>query len=197
MHTMSLQQQKQQAILRDTTGFGTDTIPLLVRIVRMFRLLERKGSEMKSAEEFYSEIILFPRGRSHSVSRNDRAFESYFIQAQRVRRLIQYSFDDVFSVENVQHRRQTSMQKKCDIILCPTTIGPAPRLESISSMTPVETYVNDVFTVPASLAGLPAISIPVQVDEHIVGLQLLGQVGTDALVLEAAKHLEQILSNNI
>ena len=64
-------------------------------------------------------------------------------------------------------------------------------------MTPVETYVNDVFTVPGSLAGLPAISIPVQVDGHIVGLQLLGQVGTDALVLEAAQQLEQIFRNNI
>jgi aspartyl-tRNA(Asn)/glutamyl-tRNA(Gln) amidotransferase subunit A len=127
-----------------------------------------------------------------------RAFESYFIQAQRVRRLIQHSFDDVFLMENVLHRpRQTTQQNKCDILLCPTTIGPAPELESISSMTPVETYVNDVFTVPGSLAGLPAISIPVQVDGHIVGLQLLGQVGTDTLVLEAAQHLEQILHNNI
>jgi aspartyl-tRNA(Asn)/glutamyl-tRNA(Gln) amidotransferase subunit A len=62
-------------------------------------------------------------------------------------------------------------------------------------MTPVETYVNDVFTVPGSLAGLPAISIPVQVDGHILGLQLVGQVGTDALVLEAAKHLEELLCN--
>jgi aspartyl-tRNA(Asn)/glutamyl-tRNA(Gln) amidotransferase subunit A len=124
-----------------------------------------------------------------------RAFESYFIQAQRVRRLIQYSFDDVFSVENVLHRCRspTSTQSQCDILLCPTTVGPAPELASISSLTPVETYLNDVFTVPGSLAGLPAVSIPVQVDGHIVGLQLLGQVGTDSLVLQVAKDLEQIL----
>jgi len=101
-------------------------------------------------------------------------------------------------VENILHRRpRTSQQEKCDILLCPTTVGPAPELESISSMTPVETYVNDVFTVPGSLAGLPAINIPVKVDGHLVGLQLLGQVGADILVLEAAKHLEQLLSNNI
>jgi len=60
-------------------------------------------------------------------------------------------------------------------------------------MTPVETYVNDVFTVPGSLAGLPAISIPVQIDGHFVGLQLVGQVGTDALVLQVAKQLEKLL----
>jgi aspartyl-tRNA(Asn)/glutamyl-tRNA(Gln) amidotransferase subunit A len=64
-------------------------------------------------------------------------------------------------------------------------------------MTPVETYINDVFTVPGSLAGLPAISIPVQLDGHILGLQLVGQVGTDNLVLEAARDLEDLLKEHI
>jgi aspartyl-tRNA(Asn)/glutamyl-tRNA(Gln) amidotransferase subunit A len=81
--------------------------------------------------------------------------------------------------------------------LCPTTVGPAPQLASISSMTPVETYINDVFTVPGSLAGLPAISIPVQLDGHILGLQLVGQVGTDNLVLEAARDLEDLLKEHV
>jgi len=62
-------------------------------------------------------------------------------------------------------------------------------------MKPVETYVNDVFTVPGSLAGLPAISIPVLVDGHLLGLQLIGQVGTDALVLQAAKQVEGLLAS--
>jgi len=87
----------------------------------------------------------------------------------------------------------TSFQTKCDIILCPTTTGPAPELSTISHLSPVETYVNDAFTVPGSLAGLPAISIPTQVDGHIVGLQIMGQVGSDVLVLEAAKQLELLL----
>lgn len=113
-----------------------------------------------------------------------------------MRRLIQYGFDDVFELENELHRPnagQMSSQEKCHVLLCPTAVGPAPAISTISSMTPVETYVNDVFTVPASLAGLPAINIPVQVDGLIVGLQLVGQVGTDVLVLEAAKELEGIL----
>lgn len=128
---------------------------------------------------------------------NSRAFESYFIQAQKVRRLIQYSFDDVFSVENILHRNphRTSSQAKCDILLCPTAVGPAPELASISSLAPVETYVNDVFTVPGSLAGLPGISIPARVDGHVLGLQLVGQVGTDALVLKAARDLEDLLNS--
>jgi aspartyl-tRNA(Asn)/glutamyl-tRNA(Gln) amidotransferase subunit A len=126
---------------------------------------------------------------------NERAFESYFIQAQRVRRLIQYSFDDVFKTKNSLHNSKStsSNQPKCDIIFCPTAVGPAPALSSIAAMKPVETYVNDVFTVPASLAGLPAISIPVQIDGHFLGLQLIGQVGTDTMVLQAAKQLEELL----
>ena len=126
---------------------------------------------------------------------DDSAFESYFIQAQRVRRLIQYSFDNVFAFENLLHNSgsPSSTESRCDIILCPTTVGPAPALSSIASMKPVETYVNDMFTVPGSLAGLPAISVPVQVDGSLVGLQLVGQVGTDALVLQAAKELEAVL----
>jgi aspartyl-tRNA(Asn)/glutamyl-tRNA(Gln) amidotransferase subunit A len=116
------------------------------------------------------------------------------VQAQRVRRLIQYSFDDVFSFDNILHsRRSGSAGGKCDFILCPTTIGPAPELSSIATMTPVETFVNDVFTVPGSLAGLPAISLPVQVHGHYVGLQLLGQVGADNVLLEVAKSVEDLL----
>jgi aspartyl-tRNA(Asn)/glutamyl-tRNA(Gln) amidotransferase subunit A len=128
-----------------------------------------------------------------------RAFESYFVQAQRVRRLIQYSFDDVFSAENILHNRankRTGNMEKCDIILCPTAVGPAPELSAISSLTPVETYVNDVFTVPGSLAGLPAINIPMRTDGHIMGLQLLGQVGSDVVVLQAGEELEQILAEH-
>lgn len=139
------------------------------------------------------------------------AFESYFIQAQRVRRLIQHSFNNIFSTPNIllppppaeksqdSHDPQSISSEthpqsgKCDLILCPTTVGPAPALETISQMTPVETYVNDVFTVPGSLAGLPAVSIPVQVDGDIVGLQIVGQVGMDLEVLEAAGYLEKLL----
>lgn len=138
------------------------------------------------------------------------AFESYFIQAQRVRRLIQHSFDTIFSTPNLfhpQHPQQhqptlnlsgedpPDQRDKCDVILCPTTVGPAPALKEISKMTPVETYVNDVFTVPGSLAGLPAINIPVQIDGDIVGLQIVGQVGMDLEVLEAAGHLETLLNS--
>lgn len=150
---------------------------------------------MKSGDESFLEIIRCLQSPHLSKRRSDgRAFNSYFIQAQKVRRLVQYSFDDVFAARNILHiKASSSVQDKCDIILCPTTTGPAPKLSTISTLSPVETYVNDVFTVPGSLAGLPAISIPARVDGHIVGLQIMGQVGSDTLVFEAAKQLEQLL----
>jgi aspartyl-tRNA(Asn)/glutamyl-tRNA(Gln) amidotransferase subunit A len=140
-----------------------------------------------------------------------RAFESYFIQAQRVRRLIQQSFDKIFTTPNILHTNSPPHTPnppkhtptlptaaggyKCDVILCPTTVGPAPALETISQMTSsVEMYVNDVFTVPGSLAGLPAVSIPVRVGGDVVGLQVVGQVGMDLEVLQAARYLERLLN---
>ena len=65
-------------------------------------------------------------------------------------------------------------------------------------MSQVESYMNDVFTVPASLAGLPAASVPVPLpaairhglggsDVRSVGMQVIGQFGDDALVLRAAE----------
>src|SRR5271155_197042 len=164
-------------------------------IVRVFLPLGERGLERKCVDGFCWGIILFLQGNLLVGASYCRAFESYFIQAQRVRRLIQYSFDDVFSHENILHRRpqHTSSQNKCDVILCPTTIGPAPELSTISSLSPVETYINDVFTVPASLAGLPAINIPVNLDGHILGLQLLGQVGTDTLLLHLSQTLQSLL----
>jgi len=177
-------------------GYAMDIIRTRRYIDRVFLLPEDEGLEMKFVDGFCWGIILFLRGGVLNDSSDCRAFESYFIQAQRVRRLIQYSFDDVFCHKNILHRRpqrQTSSQSKCDVILCPTTIGPAPPLSTISSLTPVETYVNDLFTVPGSLAGLPAISIPVRIDRHILGLQLVGQVGTDNLLLHIAKILESLI----
>lgn len=176
---------------------ASDSVSMQARtdIRRTCQVHEHKDLVMRCVDGFSWGIIPYLRGFSSSRKADDRAFESHFIQAQKVRRLIQFSFDDVFKAENMLHRSRTriSSHRKCDILICPTTVGPAPELATISSLTPVETYVNDVFTVPGSLAGLPAINIPVQVDGHIVGLQLVGQVATDSLVLEAAKELETLL----
>jgi aspartyl-tRNA(Asn)/glutamyl-tRNA(Gln) amidotransferase subunit A len=90
---------------------------------------------------------------------------------------------------------------KVDFILCPTAPTPPLRLECIENQTPVEAYINDVFTVPASMAGLPAISIPWGRNASAeakaqdlepgmnVGLQIIGQFGRDHQVIGFAKRL--------
>ena len=195
MLTTCLQRLKQPAISLDTMASDSVSTQARTDIGRTCQVREHKDLVMRCVDGFSWGIVPYLRGLSSSLKADDRAFESHFIQAQKVRRLIQFSFDDVFKAGNMLHRNRTriSPHRKCDILICPTTVGPAPELATISSLTPVETYVNDVFTVPGSLAGLPAISIPVQVDGHIVGLQLVGQVATDSLVLQAAKELETLL----
>ncbi|PRP89448.1 aspartyl/glutamyl-tRNA amidotransferase subunit A [Planoprotostelium fungivorum] len=90
-----------------------------------------------------------------------KSVDSYYLKAQRVRRLVRDDFHDAFS-------------SGVDVILTPTTPTPALPLDNFSS--PVEMYVNDVMTIPASLAGLPAISLPVgrSGDGLPLGLQLIG-----------------------
>lgn len=127
------------------------------------------------------------------------AIDNYFIQAQKVRRKVQLEFNNVFSAPHPLLRRSTTKskinaQEKVDFILCPTAPTPPPKLEDIKEQSPVEAYINDVFTVPASMAGLPAVSVPWgnpgRKDPSLnIGLQVIGQYGHDMRVLELAKRL--------
>jgi aspartyl-tRNA(Asn)/glutamyl-tRNA(Gln) amidotransferase subunit A len=147
-----------------------------------------------------------------SFSLSADAMDNYFLQAQRIRRLVQADFDNVFALNNPlgddrQFETSGSATTKVDIIIGPTASSLPPTLSSItenqnsSSVTaPLHSYVTDVCTVPASLAGLPAISVPVSVvpptgptEEGFdkVGIQIIGQYGDDELVLKVAEILEQ------
>ncbi|KAK4239335.1 amidase signature domain-containing protein [Achaetomium macrosporum] len=152
-----------------------------------------------------------------SYTLSSKAMDNYFIQAQRVRRLVRRDFNRVFALDNPLHERETFdltdldesivMEDKwgpeeVDFLLCPTAPTLAPRLEDIMNQTPVDAYMNDVFTVPASLAGLPAISIPVPLSEtatddaeksRTAGLQLIGQYWDDARLLAVAEAVLQTL----
>ncbi|KAI6822162.1 amidase signature enzyme [Hortaea werneckii] len=145
---------------------------------------------------------------------SSEALSNYFIQAQRVRRLVQRDFDRVFARPNPLHddhngggstapgsRREPDEADVVDIILTPTAPTLPPTLEEVRRQSPVESYMNDVFTVPASLAGLPAVSVPVSLsaeerrglgegDVGSVGLQCIGQFGDDEGVLSAAEIVE-------
>ncbi|KAJ3939467.1 Trimeric GatFAB AmidoTransferase(AdT) complex subunit [Colletotrichum fioriniae] len=153
-----------------------------------------------------------------AYSLSSEAMDNYFIQAQRVRKLVQRDFDRVFRLENPLYDEQqfdlsdmkdeVELQDKLgpsqvDFLLCPTAPTFAPRIEDIKRQTPVQVYMNDVFTVPASLAGLPAISIPTKIkaedgevdgSRNVAGLQLIGQYWDDKRLLSVAKNLLRQLS---
>jgi aspartyl-tRNA(Asn)/glutamyl-tRNA(Gln) amidotransferase subunit A len=102
--------------------------------------------------------------------------EAYYGKAQKVRALVKQAFEQAF--ENV------------DIILTPT--APTTAFKIGEKADPLAMYISDNYTVPASLAGLPAISIPCGEAKKLpVGLQIIGPQFQDELVLEAARLYEQ------
>lgn len=107
-------------------------------------------------------------------------YDAYYKKAQRVRWLIANDFKKAF--------------EKVDAILTPTAPS-APFGFDYKPSDPVEMYLNDVFTVPTSLAGLPGISIPgaLNKDGLPLGLQLIGKAFDEANLLNVAYALEQAL----
>ena len=123
---------------------------------------------------------------------SSEAVDNYFVQAQKIRRLVQMDFDRVFSAPNVLNNSEPDNQG-VDVLVCPTAPKSPPRLAELMNEDPVDVYKVDVFTVPASLAGLPAMSVPLRAEDgergHI-GMQIIGQYGMDDTVLDVASSLE-------
>lgn len=133
---------------------------------------------------------------------SSEAMDNYFIQAQKVRRLVQADFDAVFQLRNPLLEGAVGMDGGVDVLVTPTAPTLPPTVEEVARQTAVEGYMNDVFTVPASLAGLPAASVPVALSEEVrdgieesdvrsVGVQVVGQFGDDETVFEVAKMIEE------
>jgi len=107
-------------------------------------------------------------------------YDAYYGRAQKVRTLIAREFASVF--ENV------------DFVVTPTSPTVAFELGSLTA-DPLSMYLNDFFTVPMSLAGIPAISIPCGLSEGLpVGLQLAGPAFSENRILDAAHALERSLA---
>ena len=104
-------------------------------------------------------------------------YDAYYLKAQKVRALIARDFARAW--------------ESCDLLLTPTAPTGAFQLGSRNA-DPIAMYLNDVFTVPASLAGLPAMSIPAGLDAAglPLGLQVIGRPLDEAGVLDAAFALE-------
>ena len=131
------------------------------------------------------------------------AIDNYFIQAQKVRRLVQQDFNDVFSFPHplIDYTVDNDAEnEKVDVIMTPTTQSLPPQLSDLKQRNPIDAYSADVLTVPASLAGLPAINVPIPIKEHLIkdsmlstiGIQIIGQFGTDMRVLDSARMIEKL-----
>ena len=105
-------------------------------------------------------------------------YDAYYTQAQKVRTLISHDFKNAFT--------------QVDVILAPTTPTAAFALGEKSG-DPLEMYLNDVFSVPASLAGLPAMSVPAGLNREglPLGLQIIGRPFDEQGVLNAGLAIEQ------
>ncbi|WP_422061633.1 Asp-tRNA(Asn)/Glu-tRNA(Gln) amidotransferase subunit GatA [Sphingopyxis sp.] len=105
-------------------------------------------------------------------------YDAYYTQAQKVRTLIARDFDAAFGV--------------CDVILAPTAPSAAFGLGE-KMADPLAMYLNDVFAVPASLAGLPAMSVPAALNREglPLGLQIIGKAFDEQGVLNAGLAIEE------
>ena len=103
-------------------------------------------------------------------------YDAYYKKAQQVRRLIKNDFVSAF--------------EKVDVIMSPTTRGTAFKAGSMGS-DPIQMYLEDLFTIPANLAGLPAMSVPNGiVDNKPLGMQLIGNFLEESKILQVAHSFQ-------
>lgn len=113
-------------------------------------------------------------------------FDAYYKKAQKVRNLVRQDFIDAF--------------KKVDVILTPTAPSAAFPINSskeTGNSDPVKMYLNDVFTIPVNLAGLPAMSVPAGFDKDglPLGLQLIAKHFDEQTMFDVALALEEETKN--
>lgn len=104
-------------------------------------------------------------------------YDAYYLKAQKVRTLIKAEFDAAF--------------ERCDVIASPTSPSVAFKIGSRTA-DPLAMYLSDVFTIPASMAGIPAVSVPCGFSDGLpVGMQLIGRAFDEATILRAAHAYER------
>lgn len=104
-------------------------------------------------------------------------FDAYFKKAQKVRRLIKNDFDEAF--------------KSVDVILTP--VSPTTAFKLSDKKSPVELYLEDIFTIPGNLAGLPGLVVPAGLDKGLpVGIQFLGKPFAEGELFKIGSAFEKI-----
>lgn len=103
-------------------------------------------------------------------------YDAYYRKAQQVRTIMINEFNDVLG--------------SYDLLIGPVAPTPAFKLGE-NTADPLKMYLADIMTVPASLAGLPAVSVPLESDDLPIGLQIIGKQQADALVLALAAQIQE------
>ena len=105
-------------------------------------------------------------------------YDAYYVQAQKIRRLIAQDFDNAF--------------KQCDVIMGPSAPGTAFNIGEKSD-DPVAMYLQDIYTIAVNLAGLPGMSIPAGFGKNKlpIGLQIIGNYFSEAQMLNVAHRYQQ------
>ena len=106
-------------------------------------------------------------------------YDAYYLRAQQVRSLIKRDFDLAF-------------EAGIDAILTPATPTAAFGLETMAMASPIEMYLNDIFTVTVNMAGLPGIAVPagLTADGLPLGLQVIGKPFDEAMLFRTGKVIE-------
>ena len=106
-------------------------------------------------------------------------YDAYYLRAQKVRTLIKKDFEDVFA-------------DGVDTILTPATPSAAFGVGAMDNASPIEMYLNDIFTVTVNMAGLPGISVPAGLDDAglPLGLQLIGRPFDEATLFKTGQVIE-------
>lgn len=143
-----------------------------------------RSNDIKSLDDVYSKSRdegFMPENKRRILIGNfalsSGFFDAYYLKAQKARTLLINAYNDAF--------------KEFDALLCPVSPRPAFKLGENTS-DPLQMYLEDVMTVPPSMAGLPAISVPAGKNKEglTIGVQLVGPRQSDQILLNIASELE-------
>ncbi|TIA92195.1 hypothetical protein E3P99_00792 [Wallemia hederae] len=147
------------------------------------------GSVQDTREEGFGEEVKRRIKLGNYVLSAD-AFDNYYLNAQRARSAITRDFDRLFRLSNVRSETEASIDG-VDVLIHPTAVSGPPLVRSQEEGD----YAQDILTTPASLASLPALSVPVGRDSEGFpqGVSVVSQWGCEQAVFEVARELEMLM----
>lgn len=122
-----------------------------------------------------------------------KAFDNYYLAAQRTRSLIQQDFNNIFKIPNVKYEECNTSKPGVDFIIHPTALLSPPKLHVEENTS--DNYAQDMLTTPASLAGIPSLNLPIGKDNEgwPLGISITGQWGDEQGIFNIAKEIENLI----